>query len=242
MQNLLRSIAPLACLAVILSLPRPATAETLNETGVWTALFANGELLLHQDAKGNAENPWRWWYDGQLRWFEEFDGFGQTIVRPGIGYKVTDKMTLWGGYAWAHIEPLHDPPIDEHQFWQQITWSHKFDPATLDLRSRLEQRFREEGDDTGWRFRQMFAYRQPLEVTPRLTFVMWDEVFFNLNDTDWGSHSGFDQNRAFVGLGWKPTPETTWRVEVGYLNQFIDRVGRANMNNHLLSISLFWNP
>lgn len=217
--------------------PRPVGAEAIDDTGLWLALFANGKLNPQEE-----ESPWRWWYDGHVRWFDDFDGFGQTIVRPGVGYKVSERATLWAGYAWIHTEPAAPSPFDEHRAWQQLTWGHNFEPTTLDLRSRLEERFMESGSDTGWRFRQMAALRHPLAADLRITLVAWDEVFFHLNDTDWGSKSGFDQNRAFVGFGWKPHAEASWRVEIGYLNQYIDRAGGLDVSNHLLSMNLFWNP
>lgn len=229
-------IAAICCLTTILT-PRAALAQTTNDAGLWTALFANGDLNFK-----SADAPWRWWFDGQLRWFDDFDGFGQSLVRPGMGYKLTDKVTLWSGYAWIHTESGSAPPFEEHRAWEQVTWTHKFDPTTLDLRSRLEQRFVETGDDTGMRFRQMVAVRRPIGFAPQFTLVGWDEVFFHLNDTDWGATSGFDQNRAFLGLGWRPSPEHTWRIEAGYLNQFIDRAAAGEVSNHLLSVNLFWNP
>jgi hypothetical protein len=217
--------------------PRLSFAETVDDTGLWTAVFAAGDLNRHAE-----DGKWRWWFDGQMRFFEDFDGFGQSLVRPGVGYKLTDKLTVWSGYAWIHTNPEPSPEFDEHRIWEQVTWTHKFDPTTLDLRSRLEQRLVETGDDTGMRFRQMVALRRPIGFAPQFTWVAWDEAFFHLNDTDWGAREGFDQNRAFLGVGWKPSPEHTWRLEVGYLNQYIDRSAGLDMSNHLLSVNLFWNP
>lgn len=215
-----------------------AFAETTDDTGLWTAVFAAGDINPHEseDAK------WRWWFDGQIRLFDDNDGFGQSLVRPGVGYKLTDKLTVWTGYCWIHTNPEPSADFDEHRVWEQVTWSHKFDPTTLDLRSRLEQRLVETGDDTGMRFRQMVALRRPMGFAPNFTCVAWDEFFFHLNDTDWGARDGFDQNRAFLGVGWKPSSEHTWRLEVGYLNQFIDRTAPTDVSNHLLSLNLFWNP
>jgi hypothetical protein len=201
------------------------------------ALFANGDL--QHDA---LDDNWKWWFDSQLRFFDDTDGFGQSLVRPGIGYKVTDNATLWAGYAWIRTSPEVADDFDEHRAWQQLTWSEQLCATKLDLRSRLEERFVETGSDTGWRFRQLAAARRPLPGDSRFTFVLWDEVFFHLNDTDWGADSGFDQNRAFVGLGWKPHSDSTWRVEVGYLNQFIDRRTSDDLSNHLLSINFFFSP
>ncbi len=222
-----------ACLVAL----RPASAETIDDTGLWTAVFAAGDINPHA-----GDGKWRWWFDGQMRFFDDFDGYGQTLIRPGVGYKLTDKLTLWAGYSWIHTEPNPALHFEEHRVWEQITWSHKFDSTTLDSRTRLEQRILEIGDDTGMRLRQLVALRRPMGFAPNFTWVGWDEFFIHLNDTDWGARNGFDQNRAFLGVGWKPSPEHTWRIETGYLNQFIDRSIGDDLCNHLLSVNLFWNP
>lgn len=64
------------------------------------------------------------------------------------------------------------------------------------------QRFRDDGDDTGWRFRQFFKLVYPLPDKPDVSLVAYDELFFGLNNTDWGVESGFDRNRLFLGAGW----------------------------------------
>jgi hypothetical protein len=214
-----------------------ALAETTDDTGLWTGVFATGDLNHHKK-----DGKWRWWFDGQMRFFHDDDGFGQSLVRPGVGYKLTDKLTVWSGYAWIHTASDPSPPTDEHRIWEQVTWSHDFEPTTLNLRSRLEQRFMETGDDVALRFRQSVGLHRPMSFAPKFAWVVSDEVFFNLNDTDSGTRAGLDQNRAFLGVGWKPSPERPWRLEVGYLNQFIDHSTGDYTSNHLLSLNLHWNP
>ncbi|MCH7689032.1 MAG: DUF2490 domain-containing protein, partial [Planctomycetes bacterium] len=109
-------------------------------------------------------------------------------------------------------------------------------------RSRLEQRFFETGEDTGLRFRQLVSWRQPFAYAEKYSFVLWDEIFVHLNDTDWGANAGFDQNRFFVGIGLKRNFDSRWRTEIGYLNQHIDRRGRGNLTNHLLSVNFYRSP
>jgi hypothetical protein len=213
-------------------------AQTVDDAGFWTALFARGNVehdILHADRV-------QWWFDSHARFFDDTDGFGQSIVRPGLGYQVTDSTSLWLGYAWIRTSPGGAPEFDENRIWQQLSWSRDFEPLAVGLRSRLEQRFLETGSETGWRFRQLISLRRPLECAPKLTLVTWDEVFIHLNDTNWGANGGFDQNRVFVGLGLKADPASRWRVEVGYLNQFVDRIGQDDLCNHLLSINFYRNP
>ncbi|MBC7756939.1 MAG: DUF2490 domain-containing protein [Bdellovibrio sp.] len=61
---------------------------------------------------------------------------------------------------------------------------------------------------------------------------MSDELFFSANSTDWCAASGFDQNRAFNGLGYKLNKHNAF--EIGYLNQFVN-TRKADRENHVLS-------
>lgn len=209
----------------------------IEDEGWWGAVFSQGDIK----ADGEAESRWRWWFDGHARFHDDADGFNVSIVRPGIGYKLTDTATLWAGYGWIHTSPIGGgPDFDENRIWQQVTWSADAKPTRFGFRSRLEQRFVETGDDLGWRFRQLVASRTPVAGSDKLTFVFWDEVFIHLNDTDFGTRTGFNQNRAFVGFGWKWNPDKPkTRIEIGYLNQYIDSSTGANRMNHLLSVNLF---
>ena len=207
-------------------------AQTIEDEGWWGAVFSQGDLS--QDGRI------RWWFDGHARFQDDADGFNVSIVRPGIGFKLTDTATFWAGYGWIRTRPIGDrDDFDENRLWQQITWSRSLNPTKLGFRSRLEPRFLETGDDTGWRFRQLVAARTPIAGAEGLKFVVWDEVFIHLNDTDFGAQAGFNQNRLFVGLGYSPNPESKSRIEFGYLNQFIDSSAGDDRMNHLLSVNLF---
>ena len=222
--------------ALMLSCQAAANAQSVDDTGAWFAFFGRGDLPPeHGDRL-------KWWFDGHARFFDDTDGFGQSIVRPGIGYALGESATLWAGYGWIRSSPAAAPDFDENRIWQQLTWSESLDQGKLGFRSRLEQRFLETGDDVGWRFRQLVSWRRPIPCAEKHGFVLWDEAFFHLNDTDWGAESGFDQNRLFVGIGLKRNPDSRWRVEVGYLNQHVDRRGPGNLTNHLLSVNVFRSP
>ena len=215
---------------------RSGQAQTVEDEGWWTAVFSQGDLV---DSCGQATR-WRWWFDGHARFLDDADGFNVSIVRPGIGYKLTDTTTIWAGYGWIRNSPINGADFDENRIWQQITWSQKVGDLSLGLRPRLEQRFVETGDDMGWRLRQFMSARAPISDSNRLTSVFWNEAFFHLNDTDFGTRTGFNQNRAFVGFGWKWDPETPRsRVEIGYLNQFINGQAGADRMNHILAVNFF---
>ena len=70
--------------------------------------------------------------------------------------------------------------------------------------------------------------------------VVWDEMFFDLNETDWGQNGSFSQNRVFTGIGCNLSGLNKPRLEVGYLNQFIRKLGDDDPVNHVLSANWFW--
>lgn len=229
-------------IAALLLTHRPACAQTVDDGGAWIAFFGQGDLHPAKsdgDPCDPAGGRLKWWFDGQLRFLGDADGFHQSLVRPGIGWTLTDKTVLWAGYGWIETRPTSGDTFTEHRIWQQITWSDDYGDFTVTLRSRLEQRFLETGDDTGWRFRQVVRAQHNLPSSPRFTLVAWDEAFFHLNDTDWGADTGFDQNRAFTGFGFKHKSDSPWRTEIGYLNQFIDNAAGSDRQHHLLSINLY---
>lgn len=178
---------------------------------------------------------------GFLGWFDVHDRRRSDstllILRPALGYQFTGQLTVYGGYAWIPTFVDGGPARHEHRIWQQIIWNAPAEGGwALSLRPRLEQRFAEGGDDTGHRFR-LFA-RAGVSAWPGapVLFVVWDEIFYQFNDTDWGAVSGFDQNRVFGGLGFPAAPGL--RFEVGYLNVFLDRT--ANHLDHNLAVNVFY--
>lgn len=91
----------------------------------------------------------------------------------------------------------------------------------LSSRTRLEQRWRSSGSDTGWRLREMLRYEHALTAkSDAVNALVWSEAFIAFNDTDWGARSGFDQLRTFVGAEVGLPGAST--VELGYLNQTIN--------------------
>lgn len=215
----------------------PASAETIDDIGQWNALFTQGRV-----SPSDSNSRLRWWFDGHYRMFDDNDGFGQSIIRPGIGIDVGKNSALWAGYGWIRTSPIRGDDIDEHRIWQQWTWSRKCDPFKVALRTRFEQRFFESSDDTGLRLRQFARFQKNLGPCGKRTFVAWDELFIGLNDTDFGQRSGFDQNRIFVGIGLKRHHNSNWRMEVGYMNQTVNQSGPTNRSNHILAVNVFRSP
>jgi hypothetical protein len=208
----------------------------VDDTGLWFAAFGNGEIKSPSDEP----SPWRWWLDAHCRFLDEADGFNQSILRPGLGVQVAEEQVLWAGYAWVHTSPIVGEDFAEHRFWQQWTWAPSVGDTKFLHRSRFEQRWFEDSEGAALRWRQMVRAQRVLSTRPEWSLIAWDEVFFNLNDIDRVSHAGFDQNRAFLGVGYRRCPHDPIRTEIGYLNQLINASGRDDLMNHILSVNFFF--
>ena len=215
-----------------------AQADVQEDFQIWENVTARGNFGFI-----NPDNPdlkrWRWWGEIQMRYRESGQELNQMLVRPGIGYALTDRSTVFVGYAHVTNRPPSSDSVQENRIWQQYQWSGPTPLGAFTTRSRLEERWQENGSDTGVRFRELIKFNWPFSFHPAASFVLADEVFVNLTQTDWGAPTakqGFDQNRGFTGIGYRFTPIIL--MEVGYLNQYINTTTRDRMN-HILSINMY---
>lgn len=205
-----------------------AYADTIEDGRIWLNVNMIGHLP--------AEN-WRWYAELQPRFRDEGSHFDQVLIRPAVIYDFNKQTSAWLGYANVITDPAGRKSFEEHRVWQQIL--HNFTPIgeiKIQSRTRLEQRFIENSHKTGHKIRQMLRITAPSGISPRLLLVAYDEYFLNLNDTDYGAERGFDQNRAFVGVNW--ALDNHMKLEVGYLNQYVNGQ-RTDSMNHVLSGTLF---
>lgn len=225
---------PLVFLLLVISPWSIVAADVEEDFSAWGAIQGQGSF----DTSDPAVKNWLWWMEGQGRFFNDVGRLGQSIVRPGLGYKISNNISVWLGYGWITTHTLGQSDTDEHRIWQQLSWNKEYELGKLASRTRLEQRFLSNGNDTGWRFREFIKYTHPV-FTNRFYASMWDEVFVNINSTNFGADSGFGQNRLFVGLGVFVDSDRHFRFELGYLNQLINAPNSPDQMNHIISSNLF---
>ncbi len=234
----------LAAFGLVFSNPVAAEATT-DDFEAWGALFTQGSFGFV-----NPNNPdlkkFRWWMEGQGRFGNNVSQFSQSLIRPGLGYAITDKIVVWAGYAWAPTcEPLNRVGcFDEHRIWQQVTWADNFSFGRLSARSRFEERFFNHqapipgSNDVAYRFRQLVKLAVPMPaIDPNLSFIVQSELFIAMTTMDSNPgfiSNGFDQNRGFVGLAYKVNQYAT--VELGYMNQYINRPHSARPDQMMHNI------
>ncbi|MCC3244405.1 DUF2490 domain-containing protein [Methylocystis sp. WRRC1] len=237
----IRAVSAGLLIAVLMTAPKAIAAE--EDFRVWeniTAITNLGSLDPKLD-------KWRWWLEGQGRFRDDAGALDQSLARTAIGYQLTDRASIWLGYAHVGNYPRPQARIQhEHRIWQQLLLTDKPSFGDLMSRTRLEQRFIQNVDPVEWRLREFVRFSRPIVEGSAFSFVVWDEVFVRLNSTTPGTRFGFDQNRAFAGIGYTFSKQA--RVEVGYINQLIQlrtvtrrAQGFNERMNHILSVSMFLN-
>jgi hypothetical protein len=192
-------------------------------------------------------DKWRLWLESQGRFRDDGRIPDQALGRAGVGYALSDKVSLWLGYG--HFATFRETAGAQHEnrIWQQALLTEKTPLGDFSARTRLEQRFIQEVERVEWRARQLVRLSHPLGEGSPFSLIVWNEVFVRLNSTTPTARFGFDQNRGFVGLGYTFSEKA--RVEIGYMNQLIlaRTASRESQRfdrwmNHTLSISLYLNP
>jgi hypothetical protein len=174
----------------------------------------------------------------QSRFGNSMDGLDQMLIRPAIGVKLSDRLAVYQGYAYVRTPQAGGGETHEHRSFQQINWSlGRLAGGSLSSRSRIEQRWLSNGEDMGWRLRQMLRLAVPMrEEVKGPAALVYAEGFVALNDTDWGARRGFDRLRSFAGIELPMSGKST--IEVGYLNQYTKNRGRTDDMDHVLLLTL----
>jgi Protein of unknown function (DUF2490) len=222
------------CSASILT-PAFAEDDLLQDAGSWAQVVGESSLKFIDPKLEKG----RIWVEGQARINDNWDHFYQGMVRAAVGYSLSDRATIWAGYTWLPTQNLGKSYVNQQDVWPAFRYVLPTDYGILTFRTMFESNFLQ-GNDVRFRPRQMIKIMHPFEFEPHLSLIAWDEFFIRVNSTQIGGKSGFDQNRAFAGLGW--TFNKNVRFEGGYLNQYLDDATHTNNTmRHLIMGSVFIN-
>lgn len=216
-----------------------------NNTG-WLMYFGNHKITnrigLHAEA--------------QWRRSEFVVAPKQLLLRVGLNIYAGDKSFFTAGYGYIETYPYGILPspitFPEHRIWEQFQVKTSLSRVEMISRFRLEQRYvyapvfnktenkYKVGKDVYTnRFRVLTRFSVPFngkEITDKVFYLsVYDELFVNF-----GKNIGanvFDQNRAYVALGYKVP--IVGRVELGYLYQTIVKSDGIRVeNNHAIQVSV----
>jgi hypothetical protein len=227
----MRTASTLVLLPLILPVSTPALAVH-NDSQIWTTAAVNVKL----------SDKWRLSNELTGRFSDNRNGLYDLEDDLLLGYQLSKKVGIWAGY-------VHDPQysggdftIMEHRFREQVTFAKiaQIAAGSIDARLRIEQRWRNGKEGTGWRFRPFVKYSHPFKAGGKTALVISHEGFWNFNITSFQAKGGFERMRNLIAIS---TPITkNLNAEIGYLNQFTVVRGGPDTMDHIVSINLSLSP
>ena len=235
--DILKKFAPVLLSLNLLAVSANVKADGhfIEDDGSWLQMVGEGSLKILDPSLEKT----RIWLEGQSRYDGDFSHWYQGMARVALGYSLTDRATVWAGYTWLPTENINKPFVSQQDVWPGFRYVLPTSFGTLSFRTLIESNFLQD-NHVRVRPRQMIRFMHPMDFEPRLNLIAWDEFFIRLNDTPYGGQAGFDQNRAFAGLGWAFNKNV--RTELGYMNQYLDDGTHTNNTmRNLIMGSVFIN-
>lgn len=214
--------------ALILCISAPAFAQTDTDSQLW--LTASGSTDITDTLELSLETV--------LRFGDDADGLYEGEYGGDLGLAVGGGIKLSAGYARVPQYSRAGVTAIEDRARQAISFgAGEIAGGKLSARVRIEERWRNTGNDTGFRLRPKLTYSRPFRPEGDTTLIISHESLIELNDTDWGQSAGYDRMRNFIGIA---TPIADGlEIEGGYLNQWgLKRDGDPASVDHTLSIGL----
>ena len=220
-RNILRG-----ALTVALLFTSTAALATRDDSQVWTQASASVKL----------SDKWRLSGEVVGRFSDNRNGLYEVEATALVGYRLNKNVTVWGGY-------VHDPQyaggdftVMEHRAREQVTFDNvaKIGSGKLGARVRMEQRWRDGIDGTGWRLRPYAKLSFP--IAGKTALNLSNETFLNLNKTSFQRQSGLDRMRNLVSISTPLGKNVTG--EAGYLNQYGFVRGAEDTMDHVAYFAL----
>ncbi|HKP34296.1 MAG TPA: DUF2490 domain-containing protein [Sphingomicrobium sp.] len=199
----------------------PTAASASSDEQLWATASASVKLSDH----------WRLSQEFVARFSNNRSGLYEIESNTLLGYRLGKSVTVWAGYTHNPQYSAGDFTVMEHRAREQVTFDNvaKVGPGKLSARIRLEQRWREHVNGTGWRARPYVKYSVPLKG--KTSFNLSSEPFFNLNKVGFQRRTGLDRVRNLVAVS---TPlAKNFNGELGYMNQHGFVRGGEDTSDHI---------
>lgn len=200
------------------------SAQIKNENSGW--------FFILNSTKFNEK--WGMHLDVQVRSTDNWGAVKNVVFRPGITYYIDKKQNVTAGYLLASTDN-GVKTFFEQRIWEQYLLTHKINSVFTVHRFRLEQRFLDQPNDNfTQRLRYFVRLVKPLQKTEQAFvkgafLVLQNEVFFNIQNKGLINNSLFDQNRLYLGAGYRFSKKVD--LEAGYLNQAVHGKTQNTVNN-----------
>jgi hypothetical protein len=191
----------------------------------------------------------------QLRSTAKWEHVGNILLRGGLNYHVNKKQIATAGFAYIPTRTTvgsNAGLLAEHRFWQQYIINQNIGNTVLQHRFRLEERFVSKGKlehdevvnqerkySTRLRYfaRAVIPFNKQQPFTNGAFLSLQEEIMANITDKQNVNNHFFDQNRAFIGLGYRASKKLDF--EIGYMNQYVQRATSPNVMNHIAQFAVY---
>jgi hypothetical protein len=170
------------------------------------------------------------------RFSDAAEGLSELQIQADVETGAWEGVKLGAGYSYVPRYNQGRLTSREHRIRQQVSASlGELLGGRLEGRLRLEERWRDDGDDMMLRLRGRLMWTKP--IGPReLAVRVGHESFVQLNDTDWGGEAGYSRMRNQLSLRRKLSADLTG--ELGYLNQYVFANDGPDQVAHALTFAL----
>jgi len=131
-----------------------------------TPAFASSDEQIWANGSVTVKLGERWRLQEELtgRFSDNKNGLYEIESNTLLGYRLNKVVTLWAGYTHDPQYSDGDFTVLEHRVREQVTFDGfaRLGTGKLNGRVRLEQRWRDGMDGTGWRVRPYLKYSLPI--------------------------------------------------------------------------------
>lgn len=215
-----------AALAFAFAAANSATAWARDDGQIWIGGGVSVKL----------NDQWRVSHESIARFSDNRGGLYEIESPTLLNFRLGTDVTLAAGYVHNPQYSDGDLTTVERRAREQITLDNiaRIAGGRLGARLRLEQRWRDNADGTGWRVRPYLKYSLPLKG--KTSLVLSNELFVNLNRTAFQRQDGLDRMRSLIAINTPLLKNVA--VEAGYLNQHGFVRGGEDTSDHIASLSI----
>lgn len=196
----------------------PAVSKVENDFQQWSLMTVNKNL----------NDKWSLYFELQNRLGQQARHENLFFIRPAVHYKLNKYSSIGQGYAWVP-NFSGDRLLNENRLWQQIDYHNKINNYNFFAWMRLEERFLEGTDSVSIRDRLRVGIKHPLFKLKTWKWIVFDELWINLNDVQNGPSIGIDESWIFTGVEktFNKHVSANFGYMLNYLNRDIDQLQHA---------------
>lgn len=183
---------------------------------------------------GPIQGKYKYYFDSSLFLVDDKYKFEEFSASAGAGYEYNKSLLFFLVNTFIVEQEDDGHTAQEYRLWEEANWLALKKPTyVVNSRSRLEERILFGEKQIALRFRQRLMLRKNIPNSSKYKFVVFDEIFLNVNRPNWVAQNLLSQNRAFIGVGITLSKYSS--VDIGYMNQYLN--GQPKQMSNILYIS-----